>query len=108
MNALAEYATGYSYEFRGDLDGALEHYGRVVELDPTYTALAVRIGQIYATKRDVTNAVNVLESALKANPNDGEVAYWLGFVYRTDGQNDNQRGSTAAGEVRDQGCKQGR
>ena len=88
MNALAEYATGYSYEFRGDLDGALEHYGRVVELDPTYTALAVRIGQIYATKRDVTNAVNVLESALKANPNDGEVAYWLGFVYRTDGQND--------------------
>ncbi len=87
-NALAEYATGYSAEIRGNLDDALDHYSRAVEFDPNYTALAIRIGQIYATKRDVTNAVNVLESALKANPNDGEVAYWLGFVYRTDGQND--------------------
>lgn len=86
--ALAEYATGYSYEIRGDLDEALEHYGRVVEFDPHNTALAIRVGQIYATKRDVTNAVDVLASALKASPNDGEVAYWLGFVYRTDGQND--------------------
>jgi tetratricopeptide (TPR) repeat protein len=86
--ALAEYATGYSAEIRGDLDDALEHYGRVVEFDPRNTALAIRIGQIYATKRDVTNAVNVLEAAVKANPNDGEVAYWLGFVYRTDSQND--------------------
>jgi tetratricopeptide (TPR) repeat protein len=87
--ALGEYATGYSFEIRGDLDEALEHYGRVVDFDPNNTALAIRVGQIYATKHDVTNAVNVLESALKANPNDGEVAYWLGFVYRTDNQNDN-------------------
>jgi len=87
-DALAEYATGYSAEIRGDLDEALEHYGRVVEFDPHNTALAIRIGQIYATKRDLTNAVSVLESALKANPNNGEVAYWLGFVYRTDSQND--------------------
>ncbi|MGO9609092.1 MAG: tetratricopeptide repeat protein [Verrucomicrobiia bacterium] len=86
--ALAEYATGYSFEIRGDLDQALEHYGRVIECDPNDTTLAIRIGQIYVTERNVTNAVNVLESALKANPNDGEVAYWLGFVYRTDGQND--------------------
>ncbi|MGD1020236.1 MAG: tetratricopeptide repeat protein [Verrucomicrobiia bacterium] len=86
--ALAEYATGYSAEIRGNLDDALDHYARAVELDPNHTALAIRIGQIYATKRDITNAVNVLESALNANPNDGEVAYWLGFVYRTDNQND--------------------
>jgi tetratricopeptide (TPR) repeat protein len=86
--ALAEYATGYSAEIRGDLDTALEHYGRVVGFDPHNTPLAIRIGQIYATKRDTTNAVNVLESSLTANPNDGEVAYWLGFVYRADSQND--------------------
>jgi tetratricopeptide (TPR) repeat protein len=85
--ALAEYATGYSFEIRSDLDGALEHYTRAVEFDPGNTALAIRIGQIYATKRDVTNAVTVLEAALKANPTDGDVAYWLGFVYRTDSQN---------------------
>jgi tetratricopeptide (TPR) repeat protein len=88
VNALTEYATGYSYEIRGDLDEALEHYGRAVEFDPQNTALAIRIGQIYATKRDVTNAVTVLEAALKANPNNSELAYWLGFVYRTDNQDD--------------------
>jgi tetratricopeptide (TPR) repeat protein len=86
--ALAEYATGYSAEIRGDLDEALAHYGRVVQFDPHNTALAIRIGQIYATKHDVTNAVSVLESALQANPNDGELPYWLGFVYRADNKND--------------------
>ncbi|HVM61896.1 MAG TPA: tetratricopeptide repeat protein [Verrucomicrobiae bacterium] len=88
-DALAEYATGYSFEIRGDLDAALEYYSRAVENDPHDTALAIRISQIYATKHDITNAVSVLQSALQANPNDGELAYWLGFVYRTDNQNDN-------------------
>ncbi|HTS18291.1 MAG TPA: tetratricopeptide repeat protein [Verrucomicrobiae bacterium] len=88
-DALAEYATGYSAEIRGDLDDALEHYSRVVQYDPHNTALAIRIGQIYATKHDITNAVSVLQSALQSNPDDAELAYWLGFVYRSDNQNDN-------------------
>ncbi len=86
--ALAEYATGYSAEIRGDLDQALEHYERVVQFDPHNTRLAIRIGQICATKHDVTNAVRVLDLALQSNPNNGELAYWLGFVYRADNQND--------------------
>jgi tetratricopeptide (TPR) repeat protein len=87
--ALAQYATGVSEEIHGDLDSALDRYQRSLQLDPQNAALAVRLGQIYATRRDITNAVSVLESAVKANPNDAELSYWLGYVYRSDNQNEN-------------------
>jgi tetratricopeptide (TPR) repeat protein len=86
--ALAEYATGVSEEFRGEMDNALDRYRRALQLDPQNTALAVRLGQIYATRRDITNALSVLESSVKANPNDAELSYWLGYIYRSDNQNE--------------------
>jgi tetratricopeptide (TPR) repeat protein len=86
--ALAEYATGISDEIRGDLDGALDRYLEALQLDPQNTRLAVRLGQIYVSKRNLTNAVNVLETSLKAVPNSPEVSYWLGFAYRADNQDD--------------------
>jgi tetratricopeptide (TPR) repeat protein len=86
--ALAEYATGVSAEFRGEMDNALARYQRALQLDPQNAALAVRLGQIYATRRDITNAVSVLESSVKANPNDAELSYWLGYIYRSDNQNE--------------------
>jgi tetratricopeptide (TPR) repeat protein len=86
--ALAEYATGVSEEIKGNLIGALDRYHRVLQLDPHNTALAIRLGQIYATKREITNAVSVLESSARANPGNAEVSYWLGFVYRSDNQNE--------------------
>ena len=86
--ALAEYATGVSEEIRGALDSALDRYQQSLQLDPQNAALAVRLGQIYATRRDITNAVSVLESAVKANPNDAELSYWLGYIYRSDNQNE--------------------
>jgi tetratricopeptide (TPR) repeat protein len=88
VEALAQYATGVSQEIRGDLDAALDRYQQALQLDPHNTALAIRLGQIYASKRDITNAVGVLESCLRSNPKDAEVPYWLGFVYRTDNQNE--------------------
>jgi tetratricopeptide (TPR) repeat protein len=86
--ALAEYATGFSEEFRGEMDDALNHFQRALQLDPQNTALAIRLGQIYATRRDITNALSVLESSVKANPNDAELSYWLGYIYRSDNQNE--------------------
>ena len=86
--ALAEYATGVSEEIRGDLDAALTRYQHALELDPQNTRLAVRLGQIYASKRDLTNAVNVLETSLKASPNSTELLYWLGFSYRAENQDE--------------------
>ncbi len=86
--ALAEYGTGVSEEIGGDLDAALARYQRVLQLDPHNTPLAIRVGQIYVTRRDLTNAVSVLEASARANPNDPAVSYWLGFAYRNDNQND--------------------
>src|SRR5580704_7487036 len=57
-DAIAEYATGVSEEIRGDLDTATEDYRRALQSDPHNTTLAVRLGQIYASRHDVTNAVS--------------------------------------------------
>ena len=86
--ALAEYAVGISDEIRGDLDAALDRYLHALQLDPQNTRLAVRLGQIYVSKRNLTNAVNVLETSLQAVPSNPEVLYWLGFAYRADNQDD--------------------
>jgi len=86
--ALAEYATGVSEEIQGDLDAALDRYQRALQLNPHNAPLAIRLGQVYATKRDITNAVSVLESSARANPKDAAVMYWLGFVYHSDNQNE--------------------
>ncbi|HUI05849.1 MAG TPA: tetratricopeptide repeat protein [Verrucomicrobiae bacterium] len=86
--ALAEYATGVSEEFRGDLDAALVRYQRALQLDPRDSRLAIRLGQIYLSKHDLTNAVSVIETSVKANPNEADLLYWLGLVYRTDNQTD--------------------
>ena len=86
--ALAEYATGISLEIQGELTASLDYYQRSIQLDPHNTPLAIRLGQIYATKHDITNAVSVLESSARSNPNDAAVVYWLGFVYHSDNQNE--------------------
>lgn len=91
--ALAEYAAGVSDEIRGNLDAALDRYLEALQLDPQNTRLAVRLGQIYVSKRNLTNAVNVLETSLQAVPNNPEVLYWLGFSYRAD--NRDEKAATA-------------
>jgi tetratricopeptide (TPR) repeat protein len=86
--ALAEYGTGVSDEIRGNLDDALDRYLRVLQLDPQNTRLAVRLGQIYISKRDFTNAVDVLQTSLQTVPNNPEVLYWLAFSYQADNRDD--------------------
>ena len=86
--ALAEYGTGVSDEIRGEVDDALDHYQRALQLDPQNATLAGRLVQSYLNRRDITNAVNVLETSVKANPNDPELSYLLGYVYRSDNQDE--------------------
>ena len=86
--ALAEYGTGVSAEIRGEADDALDHYQRALQLDPQNATLAGHLVQSYLNRRDVTNAVSVLETSVKANPNDAELSYLLGYVYRSDNQDE--------------------
>ena len=86
--ALAEYATGVSEEFRGNLDAALGWYQHALQLDPQGARLAIRVAQIYLSKHDPTNAVSAIETAVKANPHDAELLSWLGLMYRSQNQND--------------------
>ena len=86
--ALAEYGTGVSMEITGDLDGALEHYRQSLQLDDQNTALAIRLAQIYVSRKDSTNAVAVLERANQANPTSPEPSFWLGVLHKMNDQPD--------------------
>jgi tetratricopeptide (TPR) repeat protein len=80
--ALAHYATG---EILGNEKGdeeALAEYRKSLALNPHNPVLALRIAQVYLNRRDVTNAVAVLESAVKLDPGSADAWYGLGVVYR--------------------------
>jgi tetratricopeptide (TPR) repeat protein len=84
--AIAHYATALSLEMDGGLDASLPEYAKAFELDPHYTALGIRLAQVYLGRKDYTNALAVLESARKANPTSADPLLWIGVAYRTSDQ----------------------
>ena len=84
--AIAHYATALSLEMDGGLDASLPEYAKAFELDPRYTALGIRLAQVYMGRKDYTNALATLELASKANPTDADPLLWIGVAYRTSDQ----------------------
>jgi tetratricopeptide (TPR) repeat protein len=80
--ALARYASGVSLEWSEGLDAAMPEYAKSFELDPHHVALGTRLAQVYLGRKDYTNAVSLLETAIKANPNAAELWFWLGITYQ--------------------------
>ncbi|MGA2222613.1 MAG: tetratricopeptide repeat protein [Verrucomicrobiia bacterium] len=80
--ALARYASGVSLEWSGGLDAAMPEYAKSFELDPHHIALGTHLAQVYLGRKDYTNAVSLLETAIKANPNAPELWFWLGITYQ--------------------------
>jgi tetratricopeptide (TPR) repeat protein len=80
--ALAHFATGISLELREGSAAALPEYLRAYELDPTETNLGLRAAQIYASQKEFTNAVAILETVIRNDPKSPDPWFWLGVVYR--------------------------
>jgi tetratricopeptide (TPR) repeat protein len=86
--AMAHYATGVSREIAGQVDAAIESYYRAFELDPQHTALAIRLAKVYLSRRNFTQAQEVLQQATKATPQNHDLWFWLGVAYKADEKTD--------------------
>jgi tetratricopeptide (TPR) repeat protein len=84
--ALAHYATGVSLELREGTAAALPEYLRAYELDSRHSHLGVRLAQIYASRKDYTNAVTILKSCAASDLKSPVPWFWLGVVYRASEQ----------------------
>jgi tetratricopeptide (TPR) repeat protein len=81
--AVAHYASGVALELTDGIDAALPEYLQAFELDPVRTALAVRLAEIYLTRKEYAKASALLEISIKAAPNSPALWLWLGIVYRS-------------------------
>lgn len=94
--ALAHYALGVAREMDGDIPGALEHYLKTIENDPSNAELAVRIArQLPSFPALVKKAGPALEAAAQANPKSADLLVLLGIVHRA---NENTDGAIRAFE----------
>lgn len=94
--ALAHYALGVSREMDGDIAGALDHYLKTIELDPTNADLAVRIArQLPSYPALVKRAEPILDAVAQANPKSADLWVLVGIVHRA---NENAKGALGAFE----------
>ena len=80
-DALAAYAEGLSAEDEADIDKALEQYRKVLDLDPGYTDLSIKIASELARRGDVSEGINTLKDAIKASPKDPNAYIALSQLY---------------------------
>lgn len=68
--AMARFAKGIFDEESEGPERAMESYRRVLELDPTFSTLALRMAQEYLRRGDSTEAIQVLKDSIKEAPGD--------------------------------------
>jgi tetratricopeptide (TPR) repeat protein len=86
--ALAHFAAGVSLELAKGIEASLPEYLEAFRLDPQYTALGLRMAGLFIAKKDFPKAIELLETAAKANPKSHEALLWLGLAYRGNDQPD--------------------
>ena len=67
-DALASFVDGLIAEENADGDRALEAFQKVLNLDPSYTELAVKVADQQARRGDVDQGIGTLKDAIKASP----------------------------------------
>jgi tetratricopeptide (TPR) repeat protein len=69
------------YYQSGRWEDAVAAYKKAVELDPTYQAAYVNLGDAYYQNQQLDLAIEAYQQALELNPDDAEVVYNLGATY---------------------------
>jgi tetratricopeptide (TPR) repeat protein len=80
-DALASFTLGFAAENEADNETALREYRRVLDLDPGYTELAIKVAYEYARLGDVSEGINVLKDSIKAAPRDATAHLYLSQLY---------------------------
>jgi len=67
--------------YAGDYEKALEQCRKTLEIEPDFHMMSTYIAQIYERQQKYLLAIEELERAHAAAPEDGEIAYGLGQAY---------------------------
>ena len=86
--AYEEFYRGFSAGDKGDLDKAIRHYNKAIELKPDFFGAYNDRGIIYTKKGDFDNAIKDLNKAIALNPNLTEAYNNRGIAYNRKGEID--------------------
>lgn len=79
--ALANYSTGILREGSRDT-GAVSNYLRAIDLEPSLTALYLRVAVQYLKQGEKAKAIAIMEKACRSNPKSAEAALLLSQIYQ--------------------------
>jgi len=79
--ALARYAEGILHEESAEPERALQAFIAVLERDPSYTELAVRVAYELAQANQAVQAIRILKDAAAATPKQAVLHLQLAWIY---------------------------
>lgn len=80
-NALADFVEGTRLEENAEMEGALNSYQRVLNVDPGQAELASRVAVLLTRQEDFPRAIDVLKDAIKASPKESGPYLQLAVIY---------------------------
>ncbi|MBI5509055.1 MAG: tetratricopeptide repeat protein [Deltaproteobacteria bacterium] len=83
LSAAAWYQLGHSYQDVGRDEEALEAYRRAVTYDPTAKDARANLAGYLIKRRELPEALALLEDGVRLNPDYFELQYNLGLAYST-------------------------
>jgi tetratricopeptide (TPR) repeat protein len=79
--ALVYFSQALIAEDQADTETALEKYRRALELDPSYSELAVKVAFELAKRNDASGGIQILKDAVRASPKEPLPLIYLSQLY---------------------------
>jgi len=80
-NAFYFFTMAQMLKDAGDVDGAIEHYKKAIELDQSSPVLYSDLAHLYLARRNTDLALELLEKAIEVDPDHQPSRILLGELY---------------------------
>ena len=84
--AEKHFKEGFAYQDQGNLDRALEEYGKAIQLNPDYIEAYMNLGTVYLEMKDYDQAIQQFEKVVELNYFYAKGHYNLGLAYLYKGE----------------------